>query len=300
MKNSILVDSGADPWVIKHGGFYYYCRVDKTNSYITVSKAGTLAEIVAVDLVTVWHPSTYQGFEQSSKELWAPELHHINSRWYIYFSADDGNNENHRVYVLEAETSDPQGRYIFKGSVASQDDHWAIDGTVFQHKGELYFIWSGWEGRENVAQNLYIAPMCNPWTISGPRVCISRPEYAWEHSIDPPINEGPEVLKHGQHIFIIYSASSTLADDYCLGRLTLIGDNVLTPSVWEKAPLPVFSRTSEILAPGHASFTTSQDESEDWIVYHTARYSGSGFDRQVRAKRFLWHKDGTPDFGEPE
>ncbi len=296
MEESILVNSGADPWVIKSDGFYYYCRVDKNDSFITVSKSLTLAGIGAADPVIVWHPSTYRGFERISKELWAPELHTINSKWYIYFSADDGKNESHRVYALEAETSDPQGKYVFKGPIASVDDHWAIDGTVLQHKRKLYFIWSGWEGLENVAQNLYIAKMSNPWTISSPRVCISQPQYAWEHSIDPPINEAPEVLHHGQQVHIIYSASSTLTDDYCLGRLALTGEDVMDPDSWGKAPQPVFKRTPEIIAPGHASFTKSLDNSEDWIVYHTARYSGSGLDRQVRAKRFTWHEDGSPDF----
>ena len=39
--------------------------------------------------------------------LWAPEIHSIDGRWYIYFAASDGNNANHRVFVLVSDRQDP-------------------------------------------------------------------------------------------------------------------------------------------------------------------------------------------------
>ena len=70
-----------------------------------------------------------------SKEIWAPEIHFINGKWYAYFAADDGNNNNHRMYVLENTSADPmQGEWIFKGKVADPSDKWAIDGDVFIHR----------------------------------------------------------------------------------------------------------------------------------------------------------------------
>jgi GH43 family beta-xylosidase len=50
------------------------------------------------------------GWHSYSKELWAPELHFIKGKWYMYFAADDGNNNNHRIYVLENPTADPTAR----------------------------------------------------------------------------------------------------------------------------------------------------------------------------------------------
>jgi hypothetical protein len=39
---------------------------------------------------------------------------------------------------------------------------------------------------------------------------------------------------------------------------------------------------------------------EDWIVFHTAKYSGSGFDREVHAQKFGWNAGyNTPNFGNP-
>jgi GH43 family beta-xylosidase len=204
------------------------------------------------------------------------------------------------MFVLEGSSQNPQEPFVFRGKVSAPSDRWAIDGTVLQMSGDkLYFLWSGWDGTENVAQNLYIAPMSDPLTISGERVCISRPEHDWEKRGQPLINEGPQVLWNGGKLFIIYSASGSWGDDYCLGQLTWTGGDVLDPKSWVKKPAAVFSRAETVFGPGHCSFVKSLDGSEDWIVFHTAKYSGAGWNRQVQTQRFTWGADGAPNFGKP-
>jgi GH43 family beta-xylosidase len=285
-----ILPRGTDPWVIRHGAWYYYCGA--RGGGVFVGKSSSL-QTIGLNMKTVWRPEKDRPY---SHEIWAPELHFLNGKWYIYVAADDGRNENHRMYVLQAAGSDPQGAYGLV-SLLNTDDRWAIDGTVLQWKGRLYFIWSGWEGTANVAQNLYIAPMDKPWRIKGTRVLISKPEFPWESNGRPLVNEGPEVLRHGSKTFIIYSASGSWTDDYCLGQLNLTGDDPLNPRNWLKCPQPVFSRTKDVFGPGHASFVN--DGPRDWIVYHAAKYSGAGWNRDVRMQPFTWNRDGTPDFGAP-
>lgn len=74
---------------------------------------------------------------------------------------------------------------------------------------------------------------------------------------------------------------------------------MLDPKSWVKKPTPVFSSTDKVISPGHASFVKSRDGQEDWIVYHTAKFRGAGWHRQVQIQRFAWHADGTPNFGLP-
>jgi len=292
-----IVANGADPWVIMHNGRYYYCQSCSNNS-ITVAVAERLEDLSSAEACLVW--TAVEG-TLYAWDVWAPELHFLRGRWFIYFAADDGNNDNHRMYVLESVTDDPQGAYCFKGQLAAPTDRWAIDGTVLElADGRLYFIWSGWEGFVNEQQNLYIAPMSDPCTISGERVCISVPEYPWElNGGCPLINEGPEVLMHGEKLHLIYSASGSWCDDYCLGQLTFTGGDPLNRDAWVKKPTAVFARTDNVFGPGHASFTKSPDGTEDLIVYHSAKFSGAGWDRQVNMQRFTWDVEGNPVFGEP-
>ncbi|HEX7655286.1 MAG TPA: glycoside hydrolase family 43 protein [Verrucomicrobiae bacterium] len=291
-----IARSGADPWVTYHAGSYYYC-LSHGGRGIYVAKSTQLTQIGQVRPTRVWQPPFFKAW---SREIWAPELHYLQGKWYIYFAADDGENDHHRMYVLEGTTQNPQDPFTFKGKVAAPTDRWAIDGTVLQMPDErLYFIWSGWEGTNNVAQNLYIAPMSNPWTITGERVCLSRPEYDWEKKGEPLVNEGPETLWHGDKLFIIYSASGSWGDDYCLGQLAWTGGEVLDPHSWIKKPVPALAGTPQAISPGHCSFVKSRDGREDWIIYHTAKHPGAGWSRQIQTQPFHWAADGSPDFGRP-
>jgi len=294
IKNPVA-PNGHDPFVIQKNKLYYYCY--SYEGSIWINKHRTLQEAVQFKGKNIWTPEQNMPF---SLDIWAPELHFLKEKWYVYFAADDGENENHRMYVLESKTADPSGEYVFKGKIFDSSDKWAIDGTVLECSGELYFIWSGWEGNRNVQQNLYISKMKNPKTITGLRMLISEPEYDWEKIGRPLINEGPQVLKNKNQIFIIYSASGSWTDNYCLGQLKLSGDNPLEPGSWTKSRTPVFSGTGTVFSPGHASFVKSPNGKEEWIVYHTAKQKGAGWKRDVNIKKFTWDINGNPSFGYPE
>jgi len=296
---NVLNPSGADPWVFRHEDGRYYANWT-TGGDVRLWRSPTLTGIAGGESKVLWTPPASG---PKSRDIWAPELHRLRGKWYVYYAADDGQNRNHRMYALENDAADPfEGRFIDKGKVFDPShDGWAIDGTALELGGKLYFLWSGWEGTDNVAQRLYIAPMSDPWTISGPRIELSRPDHDWEHRGGPPaINEGPQFLLKGDAVHIIYSAGGSWTDDYCLGRLTApVGADLLNPASWRKSPTPVFRSGRGVLAPGHCSFTKSPDGREDWLVYHAAKYPGGGWDRSVRAQPFGWNADGTPRFGTP-
>jgi GH43 family beta-xylosidase len=287
---------GADPYVVLAGENYYL-----TGSYggIYIKQASRLQDVADAKPYYVWTPPSGTDY---SYEIWAPELHYLEGRWYIYFSASDEYYYNHRMYVLEGGTDpdDPlSAPFIFIGKVIVNDDHYAIDGTVLKYNNGLYFIWSGWEAEdENNGQNLYIARMENPLSTSGKRVLISKPAYEWECS-ESCVNEGPEAVVRKNSVSIIYSANAGNSDEYCLGQLKLAGPDPLSRNSWIKNPFPVFNKTSDVFGTGHASFVTSLDGTEDWIVYHAARYSGSGWTRDLRMQKFFWNPDNTPHLGRP-
>jgi GH43 family beta-xylosidase len=289
-----IIGAGADPWVVQYKGQYFYAR--SAGGQIFVDRATDLQGIGTGTGQFVYKPPAGTAY---SKNVWAPELHYLDDKWYIYFAADDGDNANHRMYVLESTSKDPQGPYTFKGKIAAATDRWAIDGTVMQHNGSNYFVWSGWQGTTDGRQDLYIAQMSNPWTITGDRVRISTPVYDWEkHGLS--LNEGPTMLKKDGQLHIIYSGSGFWRPEYALGQLTLTGGNPMSAASWTKKNTPVFSRTSNVVGTGHASFVKSPDQGEDWIVYHAHNdpnvWTGG---RDVRIQEFGWNADGSPNFGSP-
>ena len=290
----------ADPWLVYKNGYYYFTFT--AGGSIHVWRSPTITGLDSGKKVTIWRaPKT----GANSRDVWAPEIHFLNGRWYIYYSATDGPDSNRRQFVLQAATSDPQGPYRDLGHLAvPQDDEYAIDGTVFQAKrGALFYLWSGREKSAHGPQNIYIAPMSDPWKISGPRVKLSTPTFAWEKH-GWAVNEGPEAIQHNGKTFIVYSASGGTTPNYCLGMLTNTDGNLLRAESWSKSSAPVFQQykgpDGAVYTPGHNGFCKSPDGKEDWIVYHAKdNTDGTWGGRTARAQRFTWNGDDTPRFGHP-
>ncbi len=272
IKNPFL-ENAADPFIMRNGDKYYY--IFSTGVSIYISSFDSLSNVTLKGAKCVFAPMN--GTEYS-RDIWAPELHFIDGSWYIYFAACDGNNENHRMFVLKSKTEDPMGEYDFIGKVSDSTDRWAIDGTVFTYKDEMYFAWSGWMTDKNIAQRIYIAKMSSPTQISSERVCISIPTYRWEtRGGRPKVNEGPAVITDGEYLSIIYSASGSWCDDYCLGQLIFEGGDVLNSTNWKKHREPILQKDeNRFFGPGHCSIV-ADEKGVMWLVFHANLESGTGW-----------------------
>src|SRR5580704_4727062 len=113
-----LLPSGADPWVIAWKGYYYY--MNTTGKNLTIWKTRDITDLKNAEKKVVWTPPSSGPY---SHEIWAPELHRLDNKWYIYFAADAGSNESHRVWVLENGAADPlDGTWEMKGKLSTPED----------------------------------------------------------------------------------------------------------------------------------------------------------------------------------
>ncbi|MBO2011302.1 family 43 glycosylhydrolase [Hymenobacter negativus] len=296
-----LLSSGPDPWVTQKDGIYYYMHTTGRN--LTLWKTARMSELGSAVSKVIWTPPATG---PNSRDIWAPELHFLDGKWYVYYTAGPGNCcGGQRLWVLENANADPTtGTWTDKGQLAVPgQDLWAIDATILEQNGGRYLVWSGQEvGSEQ--QNLYIARLSTPSSVTGPRVRLSQPQLAWELNGTPKVNEGPEILQHGGKTFLIYSASHCSTDDYALGMLTASSTaDPMDAAAWSKSPTPVFVKNTagNAFGPGHNSFFTSKDGQQSWILYHANPLTGQGCGdlRSPRMQPFTYRADGTPDFGSP-
>ena len=300
------VGAGADPWVIRKDDVYY--AIKSSNNRIWITRSPTLTDVYHMPAAAVWTaPDT--GWNRGN--VWAPELHFIDGRWYIYYAAGQPGTPftTQHAGVLQSAGADALGGYADRGMLYTGDstgtgmgNRWAIDLTTAQLGTQRYAIWSGWAknaSTDKTPQQLYIAPMVNPWTIAANRVMLSAPVENWERGPELDLEEGPEVLQHDGSVFVVYSTRDSWLKEYALGQLRLLPPpaDPMHPASWLKSG-PVFIGNASVFGVGHASFTRSPDGTEDWIVYHSKTSATPGWDRTVRAQKFTWSASGAPLFGD--
>lgn len=300
-----ILPQRADPHVMLHkDGYYYFTATVPEYDRIELRRAKSLGELSSAKTEVVWrkHKKGPMG-----ANVWAPEIHFLNGKWYIYFTA--GTAEaiwDIRMYVLENASANPlEGKWEEKGQMKTNWESFSLDGHTFAHKGSRYFVWA--QSLPKVpGTSIFIAKMDTPWSITGKQVEITSPDLPWER-IGHNVNEAPIVIQRNGRVFLTYSASATDAN-YCLGLLTADENaDLLDPASWKKSKEPVFksSVANSQFGPGHNCFATSPDGKTDYLVYHSRNYekiNGEPLynpDRATRAQVFKWKADGTPDFGEP-
>ncbi|WP_347549145.1 family 43 glycosylhydrolase [Pseudalkalibacillus hwajinpoensis] len=306
-----IVKQRADPWIYKHSdGYYYFTASVPEYDRIEIRKSRTIEGLDAAEPVTAWIK-----YDEGllSANIWAPEIHYIEGKWYIYFAAARSTETNnglfdHRMYVLENSSPDPiEGEWKEKGKIKTKWESFALDATTFEHQGTRYLVWPQKDPDIKGNSNLYISVMKNPWTLSGEQVMIATPEYEWE-KIGFLVNEGPAVIKRNGMVFITYSASAT-DHHYCMGLLFASEDSDLLQSeAWTKHSEPIFQTNEQTsqYGPGHNSFTVSEDGKHDVLIYHARNYKEIEGDplydpnRHTRAQIFNWNDKGWPAFGNPE
>ena len=308
MYNEVWIQKRADPYVYKHtDGTYYFTASLPDYDGIALRKADKLFDLKDAPEKMIWkkHDKGIMSFH-----VWAPELHFIFGKWYIYFAAGDVDDIwAIRPYVLECRGDDPfNDEWIEKGMMQCSDEDpfsiraFSLDGTVLENHGEYYFIWAEKVGVGKQISNLYIARMESATKLSTVQVLLTTPDYDWER-VGFWVNEGPAFIKHDGKIYMTYSASET-GVAYCIGMLSADeNDDLLDPKSWTKRRMPVLKTSEElkIYGPGHNSFTVN-DEGEPVMIYHArteAEIVGNPLynpNRHAMVMKVKWNESGEPEF----
>jgi GH43 family beta-xylosidase len=300
--NNPIALQRADPWIHRTDkGMYYLIATVPEYDRIEIRKAKTINGLTKAKPVVVW--SKHESGPMS-QHIWAPELHFLDGKWYIYFAASMAEDIwRIRMYALSNSSQDPtKGKWKEEGQIKTIRDDFALDATVFEHKGERYYVWAE-KTRNDQNSGLIISRMKDPVTLTGAQVVITEPEYLWEKRTYM-VNEGAAVIKRGDKIFMTFSASAT-DHTYAMGLLWAHVDSDLMDSKsWNKLPQPVFFTNEELkrFGPGHNGFTKAEDGVTDLVVYHARDYEKiegqSLFDhnRHTRVRVLHWTEDGWPEF----
>lgn len=156
--NNPLVRQRADPWVCRaEDGRYLFTGTVPEYDRIELSRADTLGDLGAAKPVVIWRKPASG---PASHHIWAPELHHIDGKWYVYFAAGRADDIwAIRIYVLECAAADPlAGPWVEKGRLTTHLDTFSLDATTFSHHGVRYLVWAQHDPAIGGNTSLFLAP----------------------------------------------------------------------------------------------------------------------------------------------
>ncbi|KAF2013888.1 glycoside hydrolase family 43 protein [Aaosphaeria arxii CBS 175.79] len=305
--------SCADPYVLFHNGTYYMTFTADGNR-VEVWSGESLFDFESKCTKTViWRPPPDTEY---TADVWAPEIHAIHGKWYVYFAAAHPafGNRTHRMYVLEGPSASESpldaAKWKFHSKLhGMRDDQWAIDGTAITLQGTMYFVYSGWPIGETLSaskQEIFIMKMESPTKVIAPPVRISSPDYQWEYSGKSGINEGPQFLSSpdGRWTGIAYSCAGSWTSEYKMNVLHFSGGNPLNADHWKKWSRPLLAsnkNNTPPYGPGHGNFVlvNGQSTPEVWGCFHATDEKTGWEGRRARVMRVGW-SDAGPYMGDGE
>lgn len=186
--------------------------------------------------------------------FWAPEIYHVNGKFYMYFSADE--------HIGVAVANSPLGPFVQTVKKPMIEGEKTIDNSLFiddDGKAYLYF------DRFNDGLNIWVAELEDDLqtirmeTLT-PCIHVSQ---AWEE-VWPRVNEGAFVTKHKGIYYLTYSGNSYESPFYGVGFATAASP--MGP--WTKYEKnPILQKPDTLVGVGHsAMFRDKQGQLK--IVFH--------------------------------
>ena len=270
----------ADPAMCRYQGKYYFISTNDLdgNHTLYIREADSIPGLVTAQQVCILDTTMYPHL---GNLLWAPEMHIIGGRLYIFHAGTPESffcEQSHVMALKEGgnpiKASDwetPRRVVKADGSMLYGEEGITLDMTVFWSAGRLYASWSQRQFKPvDLGAWLYIAELDpdKPWQLKTEPQVLTVPEYGWENN-HTFVVEGPFALHKDGKIYLSYSGA--LVDStYVVGMLSMDdGADPLDPASWTKENYPLLSSRSVAgeYGPGHNAYVTDGDGLV-WNTYH--------------------------------
>ncbi len=290
-------------------GQYYFIATAAEWDRIELRRTRDLNALATAETKVLWRE---HGAGPMSAHIWAPEIHFIDGKWYIYFTASRKRRDLGSAAVRAREriarslqgrmerTRPPRDRL---GQLLARRHHVQTPRQALLRVDAARTH----AGRGPRHQHLHRADGLaevdhrQGHDADSPRVRMGKAQVRRQRRpgrADPQWQGVHDVLGERHRRQLLHGAADGVRR--CGSARSRVVEEIHSSRC---------SRSSEAngqYGPGHNSFTTTRDGKTDLLVYHAREYRdivGSELadpNRNTRAQVLRWKSDGTPDFGEPE
>jgi arabinan endo-1,5-alpha-L-arabinosidase len=260
-RNPVVNYSLPDPTVFKSndGYFYAYSTEDIRNIPIHRSK-----DLVHWNFVgTAFTDSTRPKFVLNGG-LWAPDIHYINGKYVLYYAMSTWGGINQcgiGVFVSDS----PKGPFTDKGPLFQSYNIGvlnSIDEFYIEDNGKKYMIWGSFNG-------IYCIELADDG--------LSVKADAKKVQISGTATEGSYVHKRGKYYYL-FGSTGTCCEGANSTYEVVVGrsENLFGPYVDKNEELMMENHYEVVLhgnnvwaGPGHNAEFMTDDEGNDWMLYHS-------------------------------
>ncbi|MCM1178173.1 MAG: family 43 glycosylhydrolase [Clostridium sp.] len=278
-----------DPDVIRADDGYFYLYATEHNRNDANMKNSPIMR--SSDLVNwtragaMFTDSTHpQITDQNPAGIWAPSVNMVGNRYVIYYS-QPGKNYKHAIGV--AVSDNPAGPFTDLGKLIDSNEQGvdiSIDAYLYQEDGRNYLFWGSF-------RSISVLELTADGTAIKNKATQKRIEVAGGQY------EASVVLKRDGYYYLIVSTG-----DYSKGgtyRLVVGRSKSIFGPYVDKDGNDMMSVHHELMlkgndtfsSPGHCSRIITDDEGQDWILYHA--YPNDKDFRCLMLDRVNW-VDGWP------
>ena len=283
--NPVIKTSAPDPTVIRadDGLFYLYSTEDVRN--VPIYRSANLVD---------WTLTGTAFTEQSRPQwlpkggIWAPCINRVGALYVLYYAKSVWGGE-WDAGIGVATSPSPEGPFtdrgcLFTGKTIGIQN--CIDPFYIEEDGHKYLFWGSFRGiygAELTDDGLKLKAGAKPRQIAG------------------TFMEATYIKRHGEYYYLFGSAGTCCEGERSTYRVTVgRARSLFGPYVDRKGkPLlknnyeVILQRNRRVIGPGHNAELVSDDEGNDWMLYHGFRADAPDDGRVVWLDRVDW-VDGWP------
>jgi len=298
--NPVIPNNCADPSIIdnraRDGYFYAYSTRNGTNGTPTVVY---LPVYRSKDMIH-WEPlgNAFGGLNRpewvSESSLWAPDINYINGKYVLYYALGCW-DESDRSASGVAWSDRPEGPFTDVGmlvDIETQGVGNSIDPNFFDDGDHKYLFWGSFGAKSGI------------FAIELSSDGLSIKEGAQKVKIGTSM-EGTYVYKRGDWYYVFGSKGSCCSGAASTYHIIVArSKNVLGPYVGPDGKqltdasfdYTILSGTEAFRGPGHNGEIITDDNGQDWMIYHAFCKSNNYNGRCLVLDKIFWTKDGWPYF----
>jgi arabinan endo-1,5-alpha-L-arabinosidase len=281
--NPSLRQSAPDPTVIRarDGMFYAYATEDVHN--VPIFQSSDLMKWTQVG--TAFTNSTRPTF-LANGAVWAPDIRYINGKYVLYYSLSLwGEINNNGIGVATALT--PVGPFTDQGSLVISKNVGvlnSIDQCYFEEDGHKYLIWGSFQGIyyiELADNGLKVKTGSNPIQMAGKAF------------------EATYLYKHNNYYYLFASTGSCCEGLNSTYKTVVGRSNSFVGPYLDKNGNSMLNNACEVVihgsnafkGTGHNSGIITDDNGDDWIMYHAFDVAEVNAGRCLMLDKIIWVND---------